>query len=132
MSYDDISLPNRKVDKDAHTILREETLNGNACYVIESKPKNPSYQYSKIDSWIDKNNYVAHKIEMYNKNGTLVKRYEILEIKDVQGKLSPWVSKMTTIAANTSTTVNILQLVYNSPIPENVFTTNYLETGKAN
>jgi hypothetical protein len=39
---------------------------------------------------------------------------------------------MTSLKENTSTTVNVLQLVYDRAIPDNVFTTNYLETGKAN
>jgi hypothetical protein len=48
MSYDDISSTDRDVDKDTHKILREETLNGSSCYVIESTPKDKSYQYSKM------------------------------------------------------------------------------------
>ncbi|MDR2344252.1 MAG: outer membrane lipoprotein-sorting protein [Spirochaetaceae bacterium] len=132
LSYDDISSTDREAGKDTHRILREETLNGNACYVIESVPKDKSYQYGRMISWIDKNNYVNHKLELYDRKGVLVKRYEILELKDVQGRLSPWVSKMTSLNANTSTTVSILQLVYDKALPDNVFTTNYLETGKAN
>jgi outer membrane lipoprotein-sorting protein len=132
LSYDDISSADRDVDKDTHKILREETLNGRACHVIESVPKDKSYQYSRMISWVDKNNYVNHKLELYDRKGALVKRYEILELRDVQGRLSPWVSKMTSLNANTSTTVNILQLVYDKAIPDSVFTTNYIETGKAN
>jgi hypothetical protein len=135
LSYDDISSTDRDVDKDTHKILREEAVSarsGRDCYVIESVPKDSSYQYSRMVSWIDKNNYVNHKLELYDRKGALIKRYEILELKDVQGRLSPWVSKMTSLSSNTSTTVNVLQLVYDRAIPDSVFTTNYLETGKAN
>jgi hypothetical protein len=132
LSYDDISSADRDVGKDMHTILREEALNGKSCYVIESIPKDKAYQYSRMVSWIDKDTYVNYKLELHDKKGALVKRYEILELKDVQGRLSPWVSKMTSLNANTSTTVNVLQLVYDRAIPDSVFTTNYLETGKAN
>lgn len=132
LSYDDISSTDRDVDKDTHKILREETLNGSACYVVESEPKDKSYQYGRMVSWIDKNNYVNHKLELYDRKGALIKRYEILELNEVQGRLSPWVSKMTSLNANTSTTVNILQLVYDKALPDSMFTTNYLETGKAN
>jgi hypothetical protein len=41
-SYDDISLIDRDASLDTHTLLREETLNGNACYVIQSIPKDSS------------------------------------------------------------------------------------------
>ncbi|MDR0663764.1 MAG: outer membrane lipoprotein-sorting protein [Spirochaetaceae bacterium] len=48
LSYDDISSADRDAEKDTHTILREETLNGKVCHVIESIPKDKSYQYSRI------------------------------------------------------------------------------------
>jgi negative regulator of sigma E activity len=132
LSYDDVSSADRETDEDTHKVLREETLNGNLCYVIESVPKDTSYQYSKMVSWIDKENYVNYKMELHDKKGALVKCYEILELKDVQGQLSPWVARMTTVKPNTSTKITMLQLAYDKAIPESAFTTNYLETGKAN
>ncbi|MDR2865348.1 MAG: outer membrane lipoprotein-sorting protein [Spirochaetaceae bacterium] len=132
LSYDDISSVDRKADKDTHTLLREESLNNAPCYVIQSIPKDSSYQYSKMISWIDKTTKVCGKMELYDKKGSLVKTFEILQLKDVDGRLSPWVSKMTTISAGTSTTINVNILKYDAPVPESVFTTNYLQTGKAN
>ena len=80
--------------------------------------------------WIDRGNFVPHKIELYDKRGSQVKLLEILELREVQGKLSPVVTKMTTLAAGTSTSINIGTLKYDDPIPETVFTTNFLETGR--
>ena len=130
LSYDDISSADREVSLDTHKILREEKLSGNDCYVIEATPKDSSYQYSKMIQWIDKNNYVCYKVELYDKRGTQVKLLETTEFKEVQGRLAPWVTKMTTLAAGTSTTLNVGILKYDDPIPESVFTVNYLETGR--
>ena len=129
-SYDDISSADREADLDNHKILREEKFNGNDCYVIESAPKNANYQYSKMVQWINKNSSVMHKIELYDKRGTQVKLLEVLELKEVQGRLSIMTTKMTTLAAGTSTSLNIMNLKYDDTIPEGVFTTNYLETGR--
>ena len=129
-SYDDISSADRKTDLDDHRIIREEKLNGNDCYVIESVPKDANYQYSKMIQWIDKNNFVTAKIELYDKRGNQVKLLEILELKEVQGRLAPMVTRMTTLAAGTSTSLNVSILKYDDPIPEGVFTVNYLETGR--
>ncbi|MCL1815324.1 MAG: outer membrane lipoprotein-sorting protein [Treponema sp.] len=129
-SYDDIASADRDADLDIHTLLREENYNGKACYVIESRPKDNSYQYSKMVQWIDKSNKVIHKIDLYDKRGSHVKTLEILELKEVQGKLSPMKTRMTTVGGgNTIITVEILR--YDEPIPESVFSTSYLETGKA-
>ena len=129
-SYDDIASMDRNVDQDNHRILREEKLNDKDCYVIESIPKDAAYQYSKMIQWIEKGNFAAQKIELYDRRGTLVKLLEILEYRDVQGRLSPFVTKMSTLAAGSSTSLNVVELRYDANIPEGVFTPRFLETGR--
>jgi len=129
-SNDDISSASRNADLDTHTLLREENLNGSPCYVIQSVPKDSSYQYSKMIQWIDKETKVTMKVELYNRGGTLIKLLEILKLEEVQGLLSIMSTRMTTVGENTSTTINVEMLKYNDPIPETVFTTNFLKTGR--
>jgi len=130
-SYDDISSADRDVSLDTHTVLREETLNGNTCYVIQSIPKDSSYQYSKTITWIDKGNSLIYKAEMYNRREELVKLMEMTDYRDVQGRLTPMRTTVSTVGAGTSTTIFMEIVKYDDPIPEAVFTTAYLETGRA-
>jgi outer membrane lipoprotein-sorting protein len=129
-SYDDISSMDRDIDLDAHTVLREEALDGKACYVIQSVPKDPDYQYSKIITWVDKARSLIYKNEMYNRRGELIKVMEVLGYKDVQGRPTAMQTKVSTLASGTSTTIYMDIVKYDDPIPEGVFTTAYLETGK--
>ncbi|GHV95098.1 sigma E regulatory protein, MucB/RseB [Spirochaetia bacterium] len=129
-SYDDISSTSRSTDLDTHSLLKEEILNGYACYVIQSVPKDLGYQYSKMIQWIDKDSKAALKLELYDKRSTLVKVAEFSGLKDVQGRLTPMATKMTTLAEGTSTIITIDIIKYDDPIPEGVFTTVYLETGR--
>jgi outer membrane lipoprotein-sorting protein len=130
-SYDDISSASRGVSLDTHTLLREENLAGSgACYVIQSVPKDNSYQYSKMILWITKDTNITMKIEMYDRRNTLVKAAEMSGLKDVQGRLTVTETKISTIAAGTSTTIFMDIIKYDDPIPETVFTTAYLETGR--
>jgi outer membrane lipoprotein-sorting protein len=129
-SYDDIASADRKADLDSHRMLREEKLSNNDCYVIESIPLDANYQYSKMIQWIDKTSFVIHKIELYDRRGTQVKLLEILELREVQGRLTAMVTRMSTLAAGTSTSINVEEIRYDAPIPEGVFTTGYLETGR--
>jgi outer membrane lipoprotein-sorting protein len=131
LSYDDVSSSERDAGLDTHTLLREEALNGKACYVIESVPKDSSYQYSKMIQWIGKDDKVNYRVELYDRRGQHLKTLEVLELKDIQGRLSVVKSKMSTVAAGTSTIITAEILKYNDPIPEQVFTTSYLETGRA-
>jgi len=130
-SYDDISATSRSADNDTHTILREETLGGVQCYVIQSVPKDSSFQYSKMVQWIAKDTFVIMKIELYDRRNTLVKTVEMSGIQNIQGNLTVTVTKMTTHAAGTSTTITNEIVKYNDPIPEVVFTVEFLETGRA-
>jgi outer membrane lipoprotein-sorting protein len=131
-SYDDISSMSRGVELDTHTLLREENYNGAPCYVIQSVPKNSSYQYSKMIAWVTKDTKITAKIELYDKRNTTspVKTVEMSGIKDVQGRATVTVTKITTHAAGTSTTINMEIVKYDDNIPEKVFTTTFLETGK--
>ena len=129
-SYDDISSVDRKTALDNHRILREEQYLGKDCYVIESIPKDSSYQYSKMIQWISRTDSVPYKIELYDRRGNQVKLLEIVELNEVQGRLSPMVTRMTTLADGTSTSINVMMLKYDDPIPDGVFTTNFLETGR--
>ncbi|MDR0583514.1 MAG: outer membrane lipoprotein-sorting protein [Treponema sp.] len=129
-SYDDMSLMDRDTAEDTHTVLREETLNGSVCYVIQSVPKDSDFQYSKMLSWIDKANYRTYKQELYNKRGAVEKLMEMSDYKDVQGRDTPTQTKVSTLAAGTFTTIYMDIIKYNDPIPEGVFTTAYLETGR--
>jgi len=131
-SYDDMSLMSRDVDEDTHTTLREETLDGASCYVIQSVPKDPAdFQYMKTISWIDKTSRRIYKIELYNKRGAVEKLMETSAYKDIQGRDTPTQTKVSTIADGTSTTIYADIIKYDNPIPEGVFTTSYLETGRA-
>jgi outer membrane lipoprotein-sorting protein len=129
-SYDDISSMNRDISLDTHTILREETLNGKSCYVIQSVPKDNAFQYSKTTAWIDKASFLIYKSEMYNRRDVLVKVMEMSDFKDVQGRLTPMQTKISTVTAGSSTTIYMEIIKYDDQIPEAVFTTAYLETGR--
>jgi len=130
MSYDDVASADRDVDLDTYSILREESLGGKPCWVIEAKPKDTAYQYSRMTGWIEKSTYIALKMELYDKKGNLVKVMEMSEVKDIQGRLTPTVTKMTTVQAKTSTTIYMDIMKYDDPIPASVFTERFLQTGR--
>jgi len=130
-SYDDMSMMDRDTSLDDHAILGGETLNGADCWKIQSTPKTADYQYAKTVLWIDKANSRIYKAELYDKRGAVVKILEISGYKDVQGYDTATQTKVSTVAAGTSTTIYILEVKYDETIPEAVFTTTYLETGRA-
>jgi outer membrane lipoprotein-sorting protein len=129
-SYDDISSQGRDLSKDTHRILREEPFGGAACWVIESVSTDASFQYSRTVLWIDKSTAMIRRAEMYDRQNRLLKTLENGDVKDMQGIATPMSATMTNVQAKTSTRVAIQIIRYDDVIPEGVFTTRYLETGR--
>jgi len=129
-TYDDISSADRDPGKDEHSLLRSEELAGADCWVIESRPRDSGYQYSKMVSWIDKATRIGRRIELYDRKGALLKIVETGRIEKIQGRLTPLSTKMSNVQAKTSTTIEVEILKYDEKIPEGVFTPRYLETGR--
>jgi hypothetical protein len=129
-SYDDIASSNRDAGLDMHAIIREESLNGVNCYVIESRPKDSSYQYGKMISWIGKADSVSYKVELYDKKDILTKTLEMSDFQLIQGRLTAKQTKMSSMSAGSFTVIYIEIIKYDDNIPEGFFTVKYLETGK--
>jgi hypothetical protein len=127
MSYDDISSTDRDPDADEHRLLREEKLGDEECWVVDSVPKDQSYQYSRMVSWIAKATRLSLRIELFDKRGELAKVMEVLATEEAQGRLTATATKMSTVKAMTSTTVYADIVKYDDPIPAGVFTTRFLE-----
>ena len=130
LSYDDISSADRDTALDTHSIVREDTFNGKAVYVIQSIPKRGDYQYSKMIQWIGKADKITYKLELYNKRGVLQKVLEVLTVRNVQGYDTTVASRMSNVINGTSTTINVDVIKYDEAIPDSVFTQAYLESGR--
>jgi hypothetical protein len=81
-------------------------------------------------TWIDKAGYRAYKRELYNKRGAVEKVMEMSGYQDIQGRDTPTQTRISTVTSGTSTTIYMDIVKYDDPIPEGVFTTAYLETGR--
>ena len=127
-SFDDILALDRDASLDNHTILREEIFSGRQCYVIQSIPKDSSFQYSKTVSWIEKERFLSYKVELYNRQGEMVKIMEMSNFVDKQGRLTPMQTRISSVREGTSTTIYLEDIKYDVNIPDAFFTPTNLET----
>ncbi len=126
-TYDDLG--DRKLDADTHKLLRTETVNGHACYVVESVSKDEDYMYSKTITWIRKDNFVGVKKEFYDEDEELLK---ILTIKKVQKISGFWIitnSEMKNIQKNHKTTMVLTNVKINTGVPASKFTERMMMRG---
>ena len=126
-TYDDLG--DRKLDADKHKLLKEETVNGKACYVIESISKDENYIYSKTITWINKANFIGVKKEFYDEDDELLK---ILTIKKYEKISNFWIvtnSEMKNVQKNHTTNMVLSNVKINTGISASKFTERMMTRG---
>ncbi len=126
-TYDDLG--DRKPSDDTHKLLREETLNGEECYVVESIPKDEDYMYSKTISWIIKDKWIGLKKEFYDEDGDLLK---ILTVKKYDKIKGFWIivdTEMNNVQKNHKTIMELKHVKINTNIPKSKFTERMMTRG---
>lgn len=117
-SYED--LEERDVAQFDYRIDGEETLDGAACWRLESKPRKAS-QYTRSLLWIRKDDYTIRKVESFNKKG-LMRR---IAYRDFEKNANIWTAKTTEIhdvTRDSRTVLKLEKLQYNVAAPEENFT----------
>ena len=119
-SFED--LEERDVDQYDYTLAGDDTVDGAACWKIQSTPKQTkSSQYTRSFVWIRKDNYAFARIENYIKD-TAVRRLSYSDIRNVQ---SIWTARqldMADLRRNSHTRLTLDKLEYNAPLQDDEFT----------
>jgi hypothetical protein len=117
-----------------HALLADEKVDGQDCYVVESKPKSDDVKsssgYSKRKSWIRKDNFVAIKVEAWDPGGKLVKSMTYSQVElvdDKHGKYQPMVLDATNVQSSHRTTIKLANFKLQADVEDSVFTTAALE-----
>ncbi|MBT3385569.1 MAG: outer membrane lipoprotein-sorting protein [Prolixibacteraceae bacterium] len=126
-TYDDLG--DRKLEDDTHKLLREETIDGKACFVVESVSNDDEYMYSKTVTWIIKDNFIGLKKEFYDEDEDLLKILSIKEFKEVSGFLIITNSEMENVQKNHKTSMVLSDVQINTGIPASKFTERMMMRG---
>ncbi|HMY82879.1 MAG TPA: outer membrane lipoprotein-sorting protein, partial [Agitococcus sp.] len=76
--------------KYSYKLLKEEKCAANnnlTCFVLEKTPLDTNSGYSKQLVWIDKQDYLQHRIEFYDRKSSLAKVYTASDFKKYQANL---------------------------------------------
>ena len=126
-TYDDLG--DRKLDADKHKLLREETVNGIKCYVVESTSKDEDYMYTKTVTWINKSNFIGVKKEFYDEDADLLKVLTIKSTKKISGFWVITQSEMKNVQKNHKTIIELGNIVINSGVSDSKFTERMMTRG---
>jgi len=126
-TYDDLG--DRKLEDDTHKLLREETIDGKECYVIESLSKDEDYMYSKTMVWVNKSNFIGVQKEFYDEDEDLLKVLSINEVEEISGIWVITNSKMKNVQKNHRTTMVLNNIQINTGMSESKFSERMMMRG---
>jgi hypothetical protein len=126
-SFED--LEERDVDQFDYRLAGESSIDGAACWKIESRPKQTkSSQYTSSLVWVRKDNYVAAQIEDYSKD-KLIRRIHYSDIQSVDSIWTPRTVEVYDANRKSRTVLKLEKLEYNLPMKDEDFTIEALRRG---
>ncbi|MBI3926217.1 MAG: outer membrane lipoprotein-sorting protein [Armatimonadetes bacterium] len=117
-TYEDVS--GRDPSADVHRLLREESLGGRGCFVVESTPREDA-DYARKLSWIDRENFLPLREEYFDAQNALYRVFTADEVKSVQGLPSILRQTMANVKSAHRTTVVYSDLKYNVGLEDKIF-----------
>lgn len=126
-TYDDLG--ERHPDQDEHRILREEEIQGEACYVVESSSKDEEYMYSRTLTWIIKDKWIGLKKEFYDEDGEHLKTLKIREYRQIAGYWTIPNMEMHNIQKDHRTGMIMKNIAIDEAVSDNMFTQRMMQRG---
>jgi hypothetical protein len=119
-SFED--LEERDVNQYDYSLLGDDTLDGVACWKIQSTPKQTkSSQYTSSIVWVRKDNYAFARIDNFIKDQA-VRSLIYSKIENVQGIWSARQLEMSDLRRGSRTRLTLDKLQYNLPMKDDDFT----------
>jgi outer membrane lipoprotein-sorting protein len=126
---DDILKESSVVDDYTHEITGEEEIEGRTCYRIKMTAKeDAAVIWGHQVRWIDKDDYLFLKAELYDEDGYLVRTELGKEIKMMDGRLVPTIMEIIPEdEEGNKTVVEIEEVEFNIPVEEGFFSQQNLK-----
>jgi outer membrane lipoprotein-sorting protein len=120
---DDILRESSVVNDYVHEIIGEEKIDDRSCYKIKMTAKeNASIVWGKQFRWIDKNDFLVLKAELYDEDGYLVRTETGSAIKIMDGRtITSKIELVPEDEPENKTLVEIREIKFNIPVEESYF-----------
>lgn len=128
-AFEDIS--SQEVEKYTYKYLRDETVDGLDCFVVERYPTDRYSGYTKQVAWIDKAHYRVLKVDFYDRKDSLLKTLENKQYQEYLGQYwRPDVSYMKNHQTGKATRLEYKGYEFKVGVDEKDFTKNSLKRAK--
>ncbi|MEZ5504416.1 MAG: outer membrane lipoprotein-sorting protein, partial [Halioglobus sp.] len=124
-AYEDLS--STEVEKYRYNYLRDESLDGEPCFVVERVPVDENSGYTKQVTWIDQSEYRMRRIDYYDRKGELLKTMTLSDYAQYLDKYwRPATTSMVNHQTGKSTTLLFSDYQFQSGFSDNDFSRDAL------
>ena len=116
------------IDDYTYNLIKDETVKGELCYVIEATPKKVEF-YSKVIVWFRKGNFIPSKADFYDTKGQYQKQGIFENVKNIKGINTPTHIEMHNAQNGRATIIDLSNIMYDSGLKEDIFTERYMTRG---
>lgn len=108
-------------------VVRSEKVGSSPCYVLDILPQRDDSQYSHLELWVRKDNFLTLRMEMYDRSSVHIKSFEAREVKRVSGSWFVSKSLMTDHKTHHSTLLVLENIEADAQLPDSEFSVRALE-----
>lgn len=122
LSYEDMMEDRKLSELYNASIIREEKLNDRNTFLVQLKAKVDNVAYYSQKIWIDTERFIPLKQEMYAKSGQLLKRTELSDVKQIQGRWFPTtIIYKDMLKQGNGTEFKVTSILFDQKIPGYIF-----------
>ena len=125
-TYED--LEKRSPERDNHRLIKHDTINGNAVWLVEAIPVQKE-QYSKRKVWISKAKLIPLKVEFYDRDGELLKVLTVTKTSKEQGYWIIIRQVMKNVQKNHKTSISLSNVLIENGVTDSKFTQREMVKG---
>jgi len=122
LSYEDMMEDRPLTERYEAVVTGSETLDGRDCWLLSLKAKTDDVAYPAQKLWVDKQRNVPLQQELYAKSGQLLKKVNLSEIKQIEGRWFPMKMRYKDVLKDgEGTDWAISNISFNKQIPAHIF-----------
>ena len=122
LSYEDMMEDPHLLNHYTGKVDGEEKISGRDCWVITLSANTADVAYQSQKVWVDKDRFIPLKKELYAKSGVLLKRMELSDVLQIQGRWFPKkILFKDVLKEGDGTEFQIMNIEFNTKIPEYIF-----------
>jgi outer membrane lipoprotein-sorting protein len=122
LSYEDMMDDRKLTDLYSAKVIREEKLGDRNTYLLQLTAKVNDVAYYSQKIWVDAERYIPLQQELYAKSGQLLKRTELKDVKQIQGRWFPTtIIYKDMLKQGNGTEFKMTSILFDQKIPEYIF-----------